>query len=409
MTTASSAAPPRRDDLDLDLDEEARLSALEELHVLDTAPEERFDRLTRLARRLFGVDVALVTLLDRDRQWFKAVSGDGIDVQEIPRTLSFCDTTVREDASLVVEDLSADDRFRSNPLVAMDAGVRFYAGFPLHAPGGQPVGTLCLLHRAPRGFSDAELETLQDLAAYVQQELGVREEYERAAAVQRGLLPREVPALPGYQIAGACRPARAVGGDFFDWHPVSDGIGFTVADVMGKGFAGAIMMASVRAVLRSAWQQSSASCALDSAQQVLESDLQETGTFVTMFHARLCPAEGRVRFADAGHGLTVVARADGSIDRVASTGMPLGAWPGSTWEEHELHLQPGDVMVSVSDGVLDLYDGTLAALDEVAALVRGSRDAQEAVDRVVRVARRQELTDDVTVLVVCRSEGEEKS
>ena len=406
MTTARTAARPRTDVLDLD--EEARLSALEDLHILDTAPEARFYRLTRLARRLFDVDVALVTLLDRDRQWFKAVSGDGIDVPEIPRSLSFCDTTIRHTGSLVVEDLSADERFRTNPLVTSDTGVRFYAGYPLHAPGGQAVGTLCLLDSAPRSFSDAEHETLRDLASYVQQELRVHEEYERAAQVQRGLLPRQVPALRGYQIAGACRPARAVGGDFFDWHPVRDGIGFTVADVMGKGFAGAIMMASVRAVLRSAWDQDTASSALASAQQVLEADLQETGTFVTLFHGRLCPVDGTVRFADAGHGLTVVVRADGTAERMLSTGLPLGAWPDSEWDELELLLGPGDALVSVSDGVLDLYDGTLTALERLVALVRSSPDAQGAVDRVVRAAGRQELVDDVTVLVVRRSDAEEE-
>ena len=406
MTTASPAAPPRGDVLDLD--EEARLSALEDLQVLDTAPEERFDRVTRLARRLFGVDVALVTLVDRDRQWFKAVSGDAVQVPEIPRTLSFCDTTVRQNDSLVVEDLSADERFRSNPLVTADSGVRFYAGHPLRAAGGQAVGTLCLLDHAPRPFSDAERETLRDLAAYVQQELGMREEFERAAQVQRGLLPRAVPALRGWSIAGVCRPARAVGGDFFDWHPAGDGLGFTVADVMGKGFAGAIMMASVRAVLRSAAQQGGAASALNTAQQVLEGDLEATGTFVTLFHGRLSPADGVVRFADAGHGLTVVVRADGRVERAPGTGLPLGAWPGTTWEEAEVRLELGDALVSVSDGVLDLYDGTLAALDHVAALVRDHPGAQAVVDQIVRVARRHELVDDVTALVVRRAEVEEE-
>jgi serine phosphatase RsbU (regulator of sigma subunit) len=308
----------------------------------------------------------------------------------------------------VVEDLSTDERFRSNPLVTADTRRALLRRLPGCTPRRAAVGTLCLLDHAPRSFSDAERETLQDLAGYVQQELGVREEYERAAQVQRGLLPRQVPALRGYQIAGACRPARAVGGDFFDWHPVSDGIGFTVADVMGKGFAGAIMMASVRAVLRSASQQDSASSALISAAAVLDGDLQETGTFVTLFHARLCALDGTVRFADAGHGLTLVVRADGGAERILSTGMPLGAWPDSSWDEAELQLHPGDVLVSVSDGVLDLYDGSLSALDEVAGLVRGCPDAQTAVDRVIRVARRQELVDDVTVLVVRRSDAEEE-
>ena len=384
----------------IDLDEEARLSALEDLRILDTAPEERFDRVTRLARRLFGVQVALVTLVDRDRQWFKSASGfDGV---EMPRDLSFYDTTVRQQRELVVEDLTADDRFRDHPLVTGEEGLRFYAGHPLWAPGGQAVGTLCLLDDAPRTFSAAERETLSDLAAYVQKELGVREEYQRAAQVQRGLLPRHVPDLDGYEVGGSCTPAQAVGGDFFDWHPVVGGIGLTVADVMGKGFAGAIVMASVRAVLRSAWQQESPAEVLASAQQVLGGDLEETGTFVTLFHGRLETATGVVHYADAGHGLTVVVRADGTTERAVTTGMPLGAWPDSVWEEAQVHLAPGDALVSVSDGVLDLYDGTLAALDHVALLVRSSGSAQTAAARVAALARRRTLVDDVTVLVVQR-------
>ena len=390
-----------------DLAEQARLSALEDLQVLDTPPEERFDRVTRLARRLFGVDVALVSLIDRDRQWFKSTAG--LDVRETPRDVAFCDSTIQQADTLVVEDLRADERFAANPLVTAAAGVRFYAGHPLRAPGGQAVGTLCLLGKHPRTFSEGERETLRDLAAYVQNELGVREESERAAQVQRGLLPRHVPELRGYQIAGACVPARAVGGDFFDWHPVADGIGFTTADVMGKGFAGAIMMASVRTVLRSAWQLDSAAGALASAQQVLEGDLQETGTFVTLFHGRLSPTDGRVRYADAGHGLTLVVRTDGTVERVSTTGMPLGAWPDSTWEEREIQLAPGDTLLSVSDGVLDLYDGTLAALDHVAAMARGGTAAQTVVDRIAALARRQELVDDVTALVIrrCDQQGEQ--
>ena len=389
----------------IDLDEEARFSALEDLHVLDTASEERFDRVTRLAKRLFGVPIALVTLLDRDRQWFK--SADGFDVPETPRSMAVCDTTIRQSATFVVEDLAADPRFADNPLVTGPKRIRFYAGHPLYAPGGQPVGALCLLDRRPREFSQSERDTLRDLAAYVQQELGVREEYDRAAQVQRGLLPRQVPSLRGYSIAGACTPARAVGGDFFDWHPVAGGIGFTVADVMGKGFAGAIMMASVRAVLRSGWHLDSASAALTTAQQVMEGDLTETGTFVTLFHGRLCPGDGRVSYADAGHGLTLVVRADGSVARPLSTGMPLGAWPDSTWDEGEVQLRPGDLLVSVSDGVLDLYDGTLASLDRLAERVRGCVDAQDAVDRIVSLARGQELVDDVTVLAVRREDEED--
>ena len=385
----------------LDLDEEARLASLHGLHVLDTPPEERFDRVTRLAQRLFGVPVAAVTLLDRDRQWFKSTSGT--DLTEVPRSVSFCDATLRAPEGLVVrEDLSRDEDYRTNPLVTGEPALRFYAGHVLRGPGGQPIGTFCLLDSRPRSLSEAEREMLRDLAQYVSQELGLREEFSRAAQVQRALLPRTMPVLPGWEVVGTCLPARAVGGDLFDLYPVGDAVGLTVADVMGKGFAGAIMMASVRAVLRSAARSDTVAGAVAAAAEVLQEDLEETGTFVTLFSGRLYPPDGTLRWTDAGHGLTVVVRADGTTQRLTGSSLPLGVWATGDWEESETQLHPGDWLISISDGVLDLYDGTLSALDELAAVVREARSAQEVTDRIALRARRSELLDDVTALVVRR-------
>ena len=393
-----------RADRVLDLDEEARLSALRELRI-DPEPEERFDRVTRLAQRLFDVPVALVTLIDRDRQWFKSAAGlESRDLRTggLPRPQSFCDTTITLPDGLVVEDLTADERFCDNPLVAGRDGVRFYAGETLRARGGQPIGTLCLLDHRPRSFTAAERETLRDLASYVQHELRLREEFGQAAEVQRRLLPRRMPVLPGWDFAAVCLPARAVGGDLYDLHPVPGGLGLTVADVMGKGFAGAILMASVRAALRAAAQRDTVAAAVTDAARVLQDDLEETGTFVTLFHARLCPDDGTLHYADAGHGLAVVLRADGTTERATGPGLPVGLWSDSRWEEAELRLHPGDWLIVVSDGVLDLFDGTPAALDELAALARAAAGPQEVVDGVRRRALRAELGDDATVLAVRR-------
>jgi serine phosphatase RsbU (regulator of sigma subunit) len=157
--------------------------------------------------------------------------------------------------------------------------------------------------------------------------------------------------------------------------------------------------------LRSTGQQPGAAAALAMASSVLEGDLEETGTFVTLFHGRLCAEDGTLAYADAGHGLTLVVRADGRAERLGAAGMPLGAWPGSTWEQQSVTLGAGDTLVCVSDGVLDLYDGTLGALEQVADLVRRSRDPQQVVSRITALSRRQELADDVTALVVRRREG----
>jgi diguanylate cyclase (GGDEF)-like protein len=150
-------------------DEPSRLEALRALDVLDTPAEERFDRLTRLARRLFDVPIALVSLVDQDRQWFK--SRAGLDATETPRDVSFCGHTILDDRPLVVPNALDDARFADSPLVLAEPNVRFYVGWPLKAPNGQRIGALCLMDRRPRPFEDDDLEALRDLAAMVEHEL----------------------------------------------------------------------------------------------------------------------------------------------------------------------------------------------------------------------------------------------
>jgi diguanylate cyclase (GGDEF)-like protein len=150
-------------------DEPARLQGLRALNILDTAPEERFDRLTRLAKRLFGVPIALVSLVDENRQWFK--SAVGLDVKETPRDISFCGHALFVDDILLIEDALLDERFHDNPLVLDDPKLRFYAGCPLKIPNGSKVGTLCLLDMEPRSLDATERELLHDLARIAEQEI----------------------------------------------------------------------------------------------------------------------------------------------------------------------------------------------------------------------------------------------
>lgn len=154
---------------ELPKDEVRRLEALLDLAVLDTDAEERFDRLTRLASRVLDVPIALVSLIDADRQWFK--SRVGLDATETPREISFCGHAVLADELFVVPDASADERFLDNPLVVDDPSIRFYAGRPLRAAAGERVGTLCVIDRQPRELSPADRQVLDDLAALVEREL----------------------------------------------------------------------------------------------------------------------------------------------------------------------------------------------------------------------------------------------
>jgi len=151
------------------LDEAARLDTLRALNILDTAPEERFDRLTRLARRLFGVPIALVSLVDADRQWFKSCVG--LQASETPREVSFCGHAILDSEIFLVPDASLDARFHDNPMVTGEPGIRFYAGCPLAVTGGSRLGTLCLIDVVPRTFTSDDLLVLQDLARMAEQEL----------------------------------------------------------------------------------------------------------------------------------------------------------------------------------------------------------------------------------------------
>ncbi len=150
-------------------DEAQRLTALRTLDILDTPPEARFDRITRIAQRLFDVPIALVSLVDADRQWFK--SRAGLDATETPRNISFCGHAILDQAVFYVPDASLDPRFADNPLVTTAPDIRLYAGAPLAVTDGHRVGTLCVIDNRPREFSDDELQALRDLADLVQDEL----------------------------------------------------------------------------------------------------------------------------------------------------------------------------------------------------------------------------------------------
>ena len=157
--------------------EEQRLAALHRYALLDTPPDTAFDRLASLAARLFGFPLALVTLVDRDRQWFKARQGPGsavIGVSETSREVAFCAHTILSKEPLVVEDARLDSRFADNPFVTGDPGLRFYAGAPLIGADGQALGSLCLLDFQPRTFSAEQRATLADLAAAVVSEMDLR-------------------------------------------------------------------------------------------------------------------------------------------------------------------------------------------------------------------------------------------
>ncbi len=206
-----------------------RLAALERLNILDTVAEERFDRLTRLAKNLFQVPIALVSLVDSDRQWFK--SRQGLDACETPRSISFCGHTILQDDIFHVPDTHADVRFSDNPLVELAPGIRMYTGAPLRTPEGLRVGTLCIIDDKPRRLDQAQLASLRDLADCVEREL-VQAEYEtlmlrlsEADSYSRAVMDHVVDGIMTLDAQGV----------ILDLNPaVTQMFGYSRADLLGR-------------------------------------------------------------------------------------------------------------------------------------------------------------------------------
>jgi len=155
--------------------EAERQAALDSYRILDTDCDESFDRLTRLASAVTGSSMATITLVDRDRQWFK--SKVGIANDETPRKDSFCAHAILGDDIMVVEDAALDERFAGNPLVTGDPNIRFYAGVPLVTRGGLGLGTLCVLDSKPRQLSEEHRKLLRDIAAMAAEEMELHRNY----------------------------------------------------------------------------------------------------------------------------------------------------------------------------------------------------------------------------------------
>ncbi len=168
MTVA--AVPPQN--------ETERLARLRAYEVLDTNPEEAFDRVTRVAAHLFETPIALVSLIDENRQWFK--SKQGLDAEETPREVAFCAHAILQDDIFVISDATQDDRFKNNPLVTGGPEIRFYAGAPLRTSDGLGLGTLCVIDTKPRNPTPNELENLRDLAKLAMDVLNLRHAGHRA-------------------------------------------------------------------------------------------------------------------------------------------------------------------------------------------------------------------------------------
>jgi serine phosphatase RsbU (regulator of sigma subunit)/anti-sigma regulatory factor (Ser/Thr protein kinase) len=307
------------------------------------------------------------------------------------------------------------------------------AGVKLAVPlvsQGELIGVLYLgPRRSEQDYSTDDRKLLDNLAAQAapalrvgqlvrQQEAEARtrqrfeQELEVARLIQQNFLPKQLPDLPGWQVAAYYRPAREVGGDFYDVIPLPDGqVGFVVGDVTDKGVPAALVMAATRSVLRASAQRLvDPHAVLERVNDHLCPDMPEK-MFVTCLYGVLEPGTGRFRFANAGHDLPYVKTADGSVE-LRARGMPLGLMSGMAYEEKETILAPGDSLLLHSDGVVEAHDpgGEMFGFPRLKDAVAQYPGGGELIDRVLEDLRAHtgpdaEQEDDITMVTLARASG----
>lgn len=245
------------------------------------------------------------------------------------------------------------------------------------------------LKRAEAALRDSELRNYQ-----------MEVELRYAAEIQAKLLPRGYPVIPGFDIAARCLPARQVGGDFFDWLEVCRGVwALTLGDVMGKGMAAAMLMATVRATIR-ALGHTRPSEAIRLAKAVLQPDLDHAESFVTLFLGQLNTENHCLTYVDCGHGFAFLRRKNGAVRGLTPRGLPLGVPGHQPYREGKVQLGKGDTLVLYSDGLIDARPELRLDNRLLSRQLAGAASADEMAERLVALtAQLGPQPDDVTVLV----------
>ena len=375
------------------LEDTMRDDAVERIGLIDTPPEERFDRITRLAKEVFDVDYAVVNVVNSETVYTKSQPPES-HFTHTPIDESFCQEAVKEPGVLEVSDGRADPRFADRAIVA-EHGIRFYAGFPLRTEDGHAVGTLCLLDADP-GRLDADQR-----AAFERFGLWAEAEMRQSEPVDASPSPAEVHETIGEEVrlASFALPHGAVSGDRSGWQHVSGRVVVTLVDVMGKGEAAGAVAQELIAAL----QHRGDATPLDALVSI-EGEARKQGllrhTFATVFHAVIDTRSGFVDFVDAGHGLTLLLHPDGRAERLTSRNLPLGLRPTDIpWEAGRVSVSRGDLLVSVSDGALDAYDSTLESLRMLGDDLRRAAGPSGFFDQLAVRVTSQKVDDDVTAIV----------
>jgi sigma-B regulation protein RsbU (phosphoserine phosphatase) len=351
--------------------EAERLAELRALQILDTPPEERFDRIVSLARRVFDVPIAYIALIDANRQWFK--SKIGLKVIQTGRDVSFCGHAILHKGPMIVPDAREDARFADNPLVVGEPHIRFYAGHPLRGPNGHNVGTLCLADRRPRSLDDTQVETLRELATLAEHELRMvdvievqrqlldtqqqlNKELAEAAEYVQALLPQrlDAPVATDWQFLTSSR----LGGDLFGYHWQDERrLVLYLLDVCGHGVGAALFSTSICSALRA---QTLPGARFDEPAEVLAAlnrafpmD-QNNNKFFTAWYGVYDAERRRLCYATAGHPPALLFNGGRSPLHLGGASMMIGIEPDAVYRTECHDVQAGSRLYVFSDGVFEV-------------------------------------------------------
>jgi phosphoserine phosphatase RsbU/P len=408
--------------------EAERLEDLRSLKLLDTEPEDRFDRITRLAAIFFQIPTAYVAFIDSDRQWFK--SRVGLCPTETTREMSFCQYTIQRNEPLIIPDTRLDPIGRNNPFVVGEPHVRFYAGVPLTGPRGHKIGTFCLVDTAPRKFGDEEVASLVAFASLVEREINLSEiiqtqnemlntrqqlvetqeklnrEFSDAAKYVRLMLP---PPLAGEEIVDwQFHPSTHLGGDGLGYRRINDDqLAFYVLDVTGHGLGSALLAVTALELLRnrnpaSRLDFSSPAEVIDRLNRSFQMK-DHAGKFFSVWYGVYSRSAGTLTYVNAGHPpALLLTRRNGAVQlsKTAPGASVLGIMPEIHAPEITIAFSPTSELYLFTDGLYELLDpkGGRGSYDEFLAYlekqVQGGKPAWDAMLSWLDRARDQRMMDD---------------
>jgi len=419
----------------LPANEAQRLAEVQALGLLDTPPEERFDRIVDLASKVFDVPIAYIALIDADRQWLKAQCGLTID--ETGRDISFCGHAIAQHGPLIVPDTLRDQRFADNPLVTSEPYVRFYAGYPLRGPNGPNVGTLCLADQQPRRLSARQRKVFDRLAAIAEHELQMmdvieaqnrlidtqrqlvtmqqrlRQELDDAAAFVRTKLPQPIhdgPVRADYHYIASSQ----LGGDTLGFHRLNEHQwAIFIIDVCGHGIASSLLSTSVLQRLEQHHElgvdPADPNAVLQKLNQLYPME-DNDGRFFTAWYGVYDANSRSLRYAIAGHHPALLVPQTGAQPQVTarSSQFMIGVMPDLSFEVHALDVPAGARLYLFSDGAFELTDddGRMLNYDGLTNIIaaanrNGAADRLQDIADAVRAHQGGDtFDDDYTMLEV---------